>query len=123
MVLFCFYVAAQLIPSPRGYGTHQQLGYPACLMPILTGYPCPTCGMTTAFAYTVRGQLFSAFHAQPVGLALAIGLVACSLCCVRIVVTANYDFIKLHVHPGRLALFVVAFALFGWFYKIITFSP
>ncbi len=120
--IFCFYIAAQVTPSPSGYGTHRQLGYPACLMLILTGHPCPTCGMTTAFAYTVRGQFFSAFHAQPAGFVFALGLFVCALCCVRVVLTGHYGFIKFRVHPGRLALLVVAIVLFGWIYKFITFS-
>lgn len=120
---FCFYIAAQVTPSPSGYGTHRQLGYPACLMPILTGHPCPTCGMTTAFSYTIRGQLLDAFHAQPAGLALALGLFGASLCCVRVFVTGNYDFVRLQAQPGRIALLVVAIVLFGWIYKLITFSP
>ena len=120
---FCFYIASQLSPSQNGYGTHRQLGYPACLMPLLTGYPCPTCGMTTAFAHAVRGQFFSAFNAQPAGLALALGLFACSLCCIRVVVTGNYDFVRFQIQPGRIALLVVAIVLFGWLYKFTTFSP
>jgi len=123
LAVFCFYIAARLTPSPSGYGTHRQLGYPACLMPILTGHPCPTCGMTTAFTHAVRGQFLSAFHAQPAGLALALGLFAGCMCCIRIVVTGNYDFIKFRVQPGRLALLVLAFVLFAWIYKFMTFSP
>ena len=60
-------VAAFLKPSPEGLGTHTQLGKPACGFYERTGYPCPTCGMTTAFSHTVRGQLFQAFAVQPAG--------------------------------------------------------
>ena len=60
-------VAAFLKPNPKGLGTHTQLGKPACGFYERTGYPCPTCGMTTAFAHTVRGQLFQAFAVQPAG--------------------------------------------------------
>ncbi len=69
-------VAAYLQPDSRGYGTHQQLGMGACGMLIRTGYPCPTCGMTTAFAYAIRGRLLAAFYAQPAGLALALASAA-----------------------------------------------
>ena len=41
-------VAAWLTPDELGVGSHQQLGLPPCSMLTLTGYPCPTCGMTTA---------------------------------------------------------------------------
>jgi len=60
-------VAAFLVPNPQGLGTHTQLGQSACGFYERTGYPCPTCGMTTAFAHTVRGQIFQAFAVQPAG--------------------------------------------------------
>lgn len=65
-------VAAWLRPDPHGSGTHTQLGFAPCGMLIMTGLPCPTCGMTTAFAHTVRGQFVRAFLAQPAGLLLAL---------------------------------------------------
>ena len=57
-------VAALLEPSPYHRGTHQQLGFPPCTFWVLFGRPCPTCGMTTAWAYLVRGQWISAFRAN-----------------------------------------------------------
>src|SRR5262245_31491696 len=50
-------LARWLEPSPLGYGTHRQLGLLPCSFRRITGYPCPSCGMTTAFAWFVRGQL------------------------------------------------------------------
>ena len=35
--------------------------------------PCPTCGMTTAFANAADGNLVGAFAVQPMGAALAVG--------------------------------------------------
>lgn len=55
-------------------GTHRQLHLPRCGFVSMTGFPCPSCGMTTAFAYTVRGQWGSAVHAQLVGFLLAVGV-------------------------------------------------
>ncbi|NBT61963.1 MAG: DUF2752 domain-containing protein [Planctomycetota bacterium] len=52
-------------------GTHEQLGFPPCNFMILTGKPCPSCGMTTSFALMVRGDLGNALNANPVGSALA----------------------------------------------------
>jgi hypothetical protein len=49
-------IAAMLKPSPLGHGTHEQLGLPPCTFWVLFGRPCPTCGMTTAWAHLVRGQ-------------------------------------------------------------------
>lgn len=53
-------IAGSLEPDARGFGTHQQLGMPECTFLSLCGYPCPSCGMTTSWAYLVRGELVSA---------------------------------------------------------------
>lgn len=62
-------------PDPRGYGTHEQLLMPPCLFHLVTGEPCPFCGMTTGFAYMVRGETLAAARANlmaPVGFVLTI---------------------------------------------------
>jgi len=64
-------VAASLTPDGRGFGTHQQLGMPACSSEAIWGRPCPSCGMTTAFACFVRGDLLAALRAQVLGAVLA----------------------------------------------------
>jgi uncharacterized protein DUF2752 len=61
------WIAAMLEPDPRGFGTHEQLGLPPCGFAVRTGLPCPTCGMTTAFAHFVRGHVAAAFQANPFG--------------------------------------------------------
>ena len=61
-------IARVLSPSPNGLGTHQQLGLPPCFFHKLTGIPCPTCGMTTSFAHTVRLHFYEAFVTQPFGM-------------------------------------------------------
>lgn len=64
--------AACLNPSAEGHGTHTQLGLPACGMYLVTGHPCPTCGMTTAFAAMTHLRPVEAFWVQPVGAMLAL---------------------------------------------------
>ncbi len=71
--------ALLLDPDPRGLGTHQQIGellgigrLPPCSWPVICGLPCPTCGMTTAFACTVRGRFIAAFLSHPGGLVLCL---------------------------------------------------
>jgi hypothetical protein len=70
-LVFLLAVAAVLKPSPFLIGTHQQLGLPPCSFLILFGIPCPTCGMTTAWAYLMRGELLRAFQANSGGVLLA----------------------------------------------------
>lgn len=65
-------IAVILPPSGSGHGTHQSLGLPPCSFLTVTGVPCLSCGMTTSFAHTVRGELPSAVAAQPFGTFLAV---------------------------------------------------
>ena len=65
-------VACTLNPDPTGHGTHRQLGMPPCSMVVLFGHRCPACGMTTAWAHLVRGQLVGAFRANVGGALLGI---------------------------------------------------
>ncbi len=65
-------VAATLTPDPRGVETHTQLGLWPCGWYLASGYPCPTCGMTTAFSYATHGQPLTSLLTQPFGSALAL---------------------------------------------------
>ena len=69
-------LAAWMEPSPTGLGTHSQLSLPPCGWIMTADLPCPTCGMTTAFAHAAEGDLVSAVMAQPLGglLAVAVGI-------------------------------------------------
>ncbi len=67
-----FGVARRLEPSPTGFGTHTQLGLPPCRFAWVTGHPCPSCGMTTSFAWFVRGRPGRAWGANPAGCLLAV---------------------------------------------------
>lgn len=63
-------VARLLPPDPSGMGTHRRLGLPACGSEALWGIPCPSCGMTTSWAWMTRGELLHSWNANPGGLAL-----------------------------------------------------
>jgi hypothetical protein len=65
-------VAGRLQPSADGLGTHQQLGLPPCSMRVIFGVRCPSCGMTTSWAYFMNGHLVDSFRANPGGFLLAI---------------------------------------------------
>jgi len=69
-------VAWSLTPERSGYGTHEQLGVPGCSFLARTGYPCPTCGLTTSMVAAGRGRLALAYRAHPFGVVavLAVGL-------------------------------------------------
>lgn len=63
-------IAWFLIPTEKGLGTHTELGLPPCGFYSTFHKPCPSCGMTTSFAYIVRFKLIEAFKAQPAGVFL-----------------------------------------------------
>jgi len=65
-------MARKLEPDPRGFGTHEQLGLRSCTFLTVTGRPCPTCGMTTAFAWLVRGRIDRSWKSNPAGCLLAL---------------------------------------------------
>jgi hypothetical protein len=65
-------LAAWLSPNPRGLGTHHQLGLPPCTLRVMAGMRCPSCGMTTSWAYLVRGRIVPAFAANSGGALLGI---------------------------------------------------
>lgn len=72
-------IACWLQPRASGYGTHEQLHLPACGTLATTGWPCPSCGLTTSVSQSVRGNVVAAWHANPFGIALtavAVTLVA-----------------------------------------------
>ena len=65
-------VARALEPNPLGHGTHQQLGLPPCTFMMLFNRPCPSCGMTTAWAWLMRGQVAAATRANAAGTLLGV---------------------------------------------------
>ena len=65
-------LARALTPNPLGYGTHTQLGLAPCDYARLTGNLCPTCGMTTAYAWFVRGKIDRSWRANAAGCLFAL---------------------------------------------------
>jgi len=111
--------AAWLSPSPAGLGTHRQLGFPPCTLVAMTGYPCPTCGMTTAFAYTVRGRCLSAIAAQPAGFALALTTMAAAGLSLSVVVTGRSLRLNWYrIRPVWITAALLGFILLGWAAKV-----
>ncbi len=122
--LICFgllAVAWTLSPDARGLGTHRQLGLAPCSLVMMTGYPCPTCGMTTAFSHAVRGEVILAFYAQPTGLLAALMVFVVGVVAMTAALTGRMWRINwFRVSPFQLGLVCVALVLAGWGYKVVA---
>ena len=62
-----------LDPCKSGYGTAGQVGVPACSSIVNTGWPCPSCGLTTSVSAAVQGDVRGSWRAHPFGPVLAAG--------------------------------------------------
>jgi hypothetical protein len=68
-------LATRLTPDARGWGTHEQLGFAGCWFRQWSGRACPTCGMTTAWAYAVRGEALAAVESNVGGVLMLVATV------------------------------------------------
>lgn len=114
-------VATSLAPSVDGHGTHTQLGLKSCAWASLFDMPCPSCGMTTAFAHAAEGSFTASMAAQPMGFILAIGtaIVFWGALHVALFGSAVGQFAIQMVRPSTLWIFGGAAAA-AWAYKIVT---
>jgi len=114
-------IAAWLSPSADGLGTHKQLGLPQCGWIVAADLPCPTCGMTTAFSYTVRGNFLSAFKTQPFGMFLALCVAITGILGFTIALTGRPKTAFWYRWMTTKSLFIIAgLATFAWVYKILA---
>ena len=112
-------LAGWLRPSVDGVGTHEALGVGPCIYWASTGRPCPTCGMTTAFSWMVRGRVVRAFGAQPAGAVLCLTVMGLGVVALVTVLTGRLwgvDWVR--VTPGRVGWAVLLLVLGGWGYKV-----
>ncbi len=65
-----FLISIFLTADPVGHGTHTQLGLPPCGFLVMTGLPCPGCGLTTCFTAMIHGDVAAAASANPFGIML-----------------------------------------------------
>ncbi|MBT4530569.1 MAG: DUF2752 domain-containing protein [Phycisphaerae bacterium] len=113
-------VAFVLKPSQDGVGTHRQLGLPKCGWILAADLPCPTCGMTTAWSHTVRGELPTAFTTQPMGMILAFVAIVIAIGGFISAIT-GYSFAPLFYRfpPSKIFILSILLAGMAWGYKIL----
>lgn len=124
-------VAAQLNPDLRGVGTHEQIPFlgptghfPPCGFYETTGYPCPSCGFTTTFAFAMHGRVLEAAHNQPFGFVVWLGF--CTTLPVALAsVLGGVSPLRATDHwRWRWILTLVVLGwLAGWLYKIWVLRP
>ena len=116
-------VAAWLDPSPQGLGTHSQLSLPPCGWILTMDLPCPTCGMTTAFAYAADGNLVGSFVTQPMGAVLAVAAAIALLVGTYTVATGSRVAALFGRLCNRRAAWLLGTAFVAaWVYKIIAYK-
>lgn len=106
-------------PDPRGFGTHEQLGLPACRMIEWFGVPCPGCGVTTSVALATHGHFLDAFKNQPFGLIVALAIPSFTLWALGGHLAGRDLFVDLHsARVGKLAILLAIALGLAWIYKI-----
>jgi hypothetical protein len=112
-----------LTASPTGTGTHTVLGLPPCGMLVVTGRPCPTCGVTTSFVLAAHGRFHEAMVNQPFGLAVFLLAAGGLLCSVVTLATGRSWLPLLTVSRNRVLAAVIILTVLGlvsWAYKWLT---
>ncbi|MFO0874856.1 MAG: DUF2752 domain-containing protein [Phycisphaerales bacterium] len=116
-------VAKWLDPDPSGVGTHTQLHVQPCGWIASFGIPCPTCGMTTSFAYAADGRLLKAAWTQPAGAVLAVATAMVLLASLWVAVSgASIGPLLRPFARARTGWIFAGLILAGWLWKIGTFK-
>lgn len=112
-VLIFWGLGLYLVPDPKGYGTHQQLGLPPCTLYYLTGRPCPSCGLTTSVSALLHGNFALAWRANPFGLAIVAFSAGLFLNSLMALVVRRSVRMKPSLVSWGVALFLLGWALHG----------
>jgi len=117
-------VLARVVPDPRGYGTHEQLGMAKCSWPIHWGVPCPTCGATTAACLVVHLSPLRALAVHPFGAVVAASGIALAAVAGWCLLTRRSLALLLSRLPyGTIMICAVVLFFLSWGYKYLTFTP
>ncbi len=118
-------VARGLEPDPRGYSTHEIMGFGPCTFRVLFNRPCPSCGMTTAWACAMRGRLLDAFRANFGGAVSSLGAMIAVPWLLTSAARGRWLFVRPRSEWAVVAMALLGFGilaqwlfrlLFGWHY-------
>lgn len=124
-ILAVLVAAACLRPAEKGIGTHTQMGMSQCSWIVMMNRPCPTCGMTTAFAAAANLQPMRAVVAQPfaaIGAVLAGGVFWGAVHMAVFGSRLGHVFARITLRPRVLWPLGAAWAA-SWVYKVLTMPP
>lgn len=112
-------VARSLHASSSGVGTHVQLGLPPCRFLELMRIPCPSCGLTTSFAFAAHLQFRQALVASPFGLLLFFAVVlAIPAICVQLWRQIAWARIVRAIDWSAITSWAIAAYLASWICKL-----
>ena len=118
-------IGVYLNPSPAGLATHTQLGLPPCGFYTEYGWPCPTCGYTTAVSHVAHGQWLTALATQPGGAMVGFLAVASVIVGGLGVTTGKWygpSFFWFAWNRWKILICAAAIILGAWGYKIFIMS-
>ncbi|MBP3543205.1 MAG: DUF2752 domain-containing protein [Lachnospiraceae bacterium] len=87
----------------------------ACISKLITGLPCPACGMSRAAGLFLKGQIKESLQMQPLFILLIIGAILLILC--RYVCRRYEAVLKYY------AAFLIVFAIVFYVYRMIRYFP
>jgi hypothetical protein len=120
IALGILFAAVRIAPSRDHLGTHRQLGLPPCGFLATTGFPCPTCGMTTAFAFLIRGQLGEALRSSVFGSALAVATAVAALIALNCAAVGRYPNLNWYrIDAVKLVYALALFLVLSWGFRIV----
>jgi hypothetical protein len=108
-----------LEPDPRGHGTHEQLGLPACTVRDWLGTPCPGCGVTTAAVLLLHGHPLRSWTTQPLGLVGTLSVLVLSAAVLALHLRGRDAWVALVGRAdARWAKAAAAVVLLAWMWRV-----
>ena len=95
-----------------------------CIIKNATGFPCPSCGTTRAFALLLKGQLIESVLVNPFGILVAIIMIIFPIWVLMDVVLKNETFLKVYkkseviIRKPWLAIVLLFLVLLNWIWNI-----
>ena len=96
-----------------------------CGFTVMTGYPCPQCGMTRSFVWGVRGRLIRAFWYNPAGLTLFLWIQAGGIVGLVRLARARHDALRppTWLLLGWTLIWLVGLYAVGWMLRLMGINP